>query len=114
MLVPRRLTTPFKQAHRVCLASRLVFSVRSGYVHETVFVTIRWVVGVAQLVRAPDCGSGGRGFNSRHSPHFSSFNVQPSALFSFLNPVVIHWSVDSDNRVMLLNIQPASEPSSVE
>src|SRR3990167_271190 len=24
---------------------------------------------VAQLVRAPGCGSGGRGFNSHHSPH---------------------------------------------
>ena len=31
------------------------------------------MVSVAQLVRAPDCGSGGRGFNSRHSPQvFSS------------------------------------------
>ena len=28
------------------------------------------MVGVAQLVRAPDCGSGGRGFDPRHSPHF--------------------------------------------
>ncbi len=28
-----------------------------------------YVVGVAQLVRAPDCGSGGRGFKSPHSPH---------------------------------------------
>ena len=27
------------------------------------------MVGVAQLVRAPDCGSGGRGFKSHHSPH---------------------------------------------
>ena len=26
------------------------------------------MVGVAQLVRAPDCGSGGRGFKSRHPP----------------------------------------------
>ena len=26
------------------------------------------VVGVAQLVRAPDCGSGGRGFESHHPP----------------------------------------------
>ena len=31
------------------------------------------MVGVAQLVRAPDCGSGGRGFETRHSPHFSQF-----------------------------------------
>ena len=27
------------------------------------------VVGVAQQVRAPDCGSGGRGFKSHHPPH---------------------------------------------
>ena len=28
-----------------------------------------FMVGVAQLVRAPDCGSGGRGFESHHPPH---------------------------------------------
>lgn len=28
----------------------------------------RHMVNVAQLVRAPDCGSGGRGFESRLSP----------------------------------------------
>ena len=27
-------------------------------------------VGIAQLVRAPDCGSGGPGFDSQYSPHF--------------------------------------------
>ncbi len=32
------------------------------------FVAGSCVVGVAQLVRAPDCGSGGRGFETRHSP----------------------------------------------
>jgi|KBSSwiStaDraftv2_1062776.scaffolds.fasta_scaffold02315_3 hypothetical protein len=32
------------------------------------------MVGVAQLVRAPDCGSGGRGFETRHPPHFSHDN----------------------------------------
>lgn len=26
-------------------------------------------MGIAQLVRAPDCGSGGRGFDSHYSPH---------------------------------------------
>ncbi len=31
------------------------------------------MVGVAQLVRAPDCGSGGCGFDSRLSPHLWSF-----------------------------------------
>ena len=29
------------------------------------------MVVVAQLVRAPGCGPGGRGFNSPHPPHFS-------------------------------------------
>ncbi len=28
------------------------------------------MVGVAQLVRASDCGPEGRGFNSHHPPHF--------------------------------------------
>ncbi len=28
-------------------------------------------VGVAQLVRAPDCGSGGRGFESHHPPQIN-------------------------------------------
>ena len=28
------------------------------------------MVGVAQLVRAPDCGSGGRGFESRYPPQY--------------------------------------------
>ena len=35
----------------------------------------RSTVGVAQLVRAPDCGSGRRGFESRHSPSESSNRV---------------------------------------
>ena len=26
---------------------------------------------IAQLVRAPDCGSGGRGFESHYPPHLS-------------------------------------------
>ena len=28
------------------------------------------MAGVAQLVRAPDCDSGGRRFETGHSPHF--------------------------------------------
>ncbi len=28
------------------------------------------MAGVAQVVRAPDCDSGSRGFKSHHSPHF--------------------------------------------
>ena len=31
------------------------------------------MAGVAQLVRAPDCGPGGREFDSRRPPHF--FNL---------------------------------------
>ena len=30
----------------------------------------QYVVGIAQLVRAPDCGSGGREFDSHYPPHF--------------------------------------------
>ena len=41
------------------------------------------VVGVAQLVRAPGCGPGGRGFESLHSPHFlPSFFSPPYMLIS--------------------------------
>ena len=29
------------------------------------------LVGIAQLVRAPDCGSGGRGFKSHYPPRFT-------------------------------------------
>ncbi len=35
------------------------------------------MAGVAQLVRAPDCGSGGRRFETGHSPH-----VFPEIVFS--------------------------------
>ena len=44
---------------------------------------IKWVlfytmVGVAQQVRAPGCGPGGRGFNSHRSPKpFSGFTPNP-------------------------------------
>ena len=30
----------------------------------------QYVVGIAQLVRAPDCGSGGREFDSHYPPQF--------------------------------------------
>src|SRR5512145_196214 len=33
------------------------------------------MVGVAQLVRAPDCGSGGRGFETPRPPHSSRWSV---------------------------------------
>ena len=36
--------------------------------NEFEIVELWYMVGVAQLVRAEDCGSSGRGFKSRHSP----------------------------------------------
>jgi hypothetical protein len=35
------------------------------------------VVGVAQSVRAPGCGPGGRGFDSLHSPQLLPFFFAP-------------------------------------
>jgi hypothetical protein len=57
----------------------------------TVFVilAIGFVVNVAQLVRAPDCGSGGRGFESHHSPHLCHQEIaQAVSLFTS-----IRWGV---------------------
>ena len=34
------------------------------------------MVVVVQLVRTPDCGSGGRGFKSHHPPHLKPFDFQ--------------------------------------
>ena len=34
------------------------------------------MVGIAQLVRAPDCGSGGRGFKSHYPPQ--NYGLSPS------------------------------------
>ena len=40
------------------------------------------MVGVAQLVRAPGCGSGGRGFKTHHPPHLhTSSNVSLTSSF---------------------------------
>ena len=36
------------------------------------------MVGVAQVARAPDCGSGGRGFKSHHPPHKKIIGASPS------------------------------------
>ena len=35
------------------------------------------MVAVAQLVRADDCGSSGRGFEPRQPPHFLCWNTNP-------------------------------------
>ena len=39
------------------------------------------LVGVAQLVRAPDCGSGGRGFESHYPPQKNAFWYIPKRVF---------------------------------
>ena len=36
------------------------------------------------MVKAPDCGSGIRGFESHHLPHLRSEKVPPGVLFCFL------------------------------
>ena len=41
------------------------------------------MVSVAQLVVAPDCGSGGRGFKSHRSPHFFSIGIRQLSLNPF-------------------------------
>ncbi len=44
------------------------------------------MVGMAQLVSAPDCGSGGRGFESRYPPSYFS------TLYGSLAQLVEHWT----------------------
>ena len=46
------------------------------------------MVGVAQLVRVPGCGLGGRGFKSPHSPHFKERHF--SMPFLFLSIEILH------------------------
>ena len=58
------------------------------------------MVDVAQLVRAPVCGTGGRGFKSRHPPHFISI-----AAFSSLNHLAI-----SRAFVPFLHVAPQNSP----
>jgi hypothetical protein len=42
------------------------------------------MVGVAQLVRAPGCGPGGRGFETPHSPHSTFESTIVFRLFGLL------------------------------
>lgn len=43
------------------------------------------MVGVAQLVRVSDCGSDGRGFESRHPPHFLKQDATANQNFGLHN-----------------------------
>jgi hypothetical protein len=64
------------------------------------------MAGVAQLVRASDCGSEGRGFKSHHSPHANPYRKvgfcnlrQPPArllgLYSLIGPILAAVSIIS-------------------
>ena len=52
------------------------------------------MVGVAQLVRAAGCGPAGRGFKSRHSPHFFAQNlgkkITKTQVFTSLREAQLH------------------------
>lgn len=52
-----------------------------------IFAVPKMVI-VAQLVRAPDCGSGGRGFESRLSPFFKAIGFGSLFLFDYLPRVI--------------------------
>ena len=43
-------------------------------------------MGIAQLVRAPDCGSGGRGFESHYPPLILNYK------YGSLAQLVEHWT----------------------
>ena len=50
------------------------------------------MVDVAQLVRAPVCGTGGRGFKSRHPPHLFSVEVKTgifNCILAHLSPASV-------------------------
>lgn len=47
-----------------------------------------FMVGVAQLVRAPGCGPGGRGFETHHSPHFTFKRTVEFRLFGLFEDKV--------------------------
>lgn len=48
----------------------LIKNLDPGQLLELQKGTYWYMAGVAQLVRAPGCGSGGRRFDPGHSPHF--------------------------------------------
>jgi hypothetical protein len=65
------------------------------------------VVGVAQLVRAPGCGPGGRGFESLHSPHPDFC----PPLFSSFMPLVIHRITTNVARASSGQLAPSGKDS---
>ena len=55
---------------------KLLYNSQASRKKRNFLGALKWIfgvfdlVGIAQLVRAPDCGSGGRRFESVYSPHF--------------------------------------------
>ncbi len=49
--------------------------IAAGSSENNIFIAFLFAVGVAQLVRAQDCGSWGRGFNSRRPPFYFALSL---------------------------------------
>jgi hypothetical protein len=65
------------------------------------------MVGVAQLVRAPDCGSGGRGFETRHSPHSNlPVVIQITETFNSARKSWLKWAHEHGAVVWLASWSP--------
>ena len=64
------------------------------------------MVGVAQVDRAPGCGPGGRGFKSRHSPHFADSLHSNIVLNGLLNEKsrIFPSKVELENRKHIIRI----------
>ncbi len=59
------------------------------------------VVGVAQLVRVPDCDSGCRGFESHRPPHFPCALRSPDRAFAqALTPHKLRVTIDGFERAI--------------
>ena len=71
-----------------------IYSVTSykgdGHLYSLVYMSFYPLAGVAQLVRAPPCHGGGRGFDPRLSRHFfCRANAKISSLNRLYNPLNI-------------------------
>jgi hypothetical protein len=68
------------------------------------------MVDVAQLVRAPDCGSGGRGFKSPHSPFFCAACEEAAFFLPELYRWLEHSAVRRKGRGVLPKAFPWKNP----
>ena len=62
------------------------------------------MVGIAQLVRAPDCGSGGREFESHYPPH-----IKYDSLAQSVEHLTFNQGVRSSNLRWVTNSGEVSE-----